>query len=117
MEAECSGLQCLNFHFVLAWPEAVVCSRGWAGDALSSSEQFSESFFPTLKYFTASEQIFNGRVSDVRRRLTYRFQRQKECLAGTANWFPICKWTFGHRLFQEYIQRVFFLLPVQCEMK
>lgn len=39
-------LQSLNFHFVLVRPEVVVCSRIWAGDALSSSEHFSESFFP-----------------------------------------------------------------------
>lgn len=35
---------CLNSHFVLVQPEVVVCSHIWAGDALSSSKHFSESF-------------------------------------------------------------------------
>lgn len=102
---------------MLAWPEMVVCSHSWAGDARSSSEHFSESFFPPPFNFTASKQIFNGWLSDAHRRLTYHFQRQMQCLAGTANRFPICKWTFGHCLLQEDIQRFFASSTMWDEIK
>lgn len=85
---------------MLVQPEVVVCSHIWADDALSSSEHFSESLPPTLKYFSVAEDIFNGWLSDKHRRLTYLFQKQ-ECLAHTANWFPISKWTLRHRFFSE----------------